>query len=135
MGEVVLGRGQRADETHLAGAVGVRDHRAEPLAGAHPQDRGGGRADVGQDAQRTQVAVGDVRVIHEVEQLRFDQEQMGDPLSLDRGEGGSRLECALQDDRAAAEQGGVDQGLGQVGELAVGQLAARFGLGTAIILV
>lgn len=50
---------------------------------------------------------------------------MGDPLGLDRGEGGSRLECALQDDRAAAEQRGVDQGLGQVGELAVGELAAR----------
>ena len=50
---------------------------------------------------------------------------MGDPLGLDRGEGGGRLECALQDDRAAAEQRGVDQDLGQVGELAVGQLAAR----------
>ena len=27
------------DETYLAGTVGVRDHRAEPLAGAHPQNR------------------------------------------------------------------------------------------------
>ena len=62
------------DETYLAGTVGVRDHRAEPLAGAHPQDLGGGRADMGQDAQRTQVALGDVGMIHEVEQLRFDQE-------------------------------------------------------------
>jgi len=77
MCEVVLGRGQRADETHLAGAVRVRDHRAEPLAGAHPQDRGGGRANVGQDAQRTQVVLGDAGMIHEVEELRFDQEQNG----------------------------------------------------------
>jgi hypothetical protein len=49
---------------------------------------------------------------------------MGDPLGLDRGEGGSRLECALQDDRAAAEQRGVDQGLGQVGELAASDMSS-----------
>ena len=80
LGKVVLAGAQRADESYLARAVVMRDHRAKPLAGAHPQHRGRGRADMGQDAQRTEVAAGDVRMIHEIEQLRLDQEQMSDPF-------------------------------------------------------
>ena len=64
------------------------------------------------------------RVVHEHEQLRLDQEQVSDPLALDGVQGGDRLEVVLQDDGAAAEQGLVDQDLGEVGQLAVGQLAA-----------
>ena len=71
-----------------------------------------------------QVVVGHARVVHEREELRLDQEQVGDPLPFDRGEGGGGLELLLEDDGAAAEQGLVDEDLGEVGELAVGQLPA-----------
>ena len=121
---VVVGGRERADDADLAGPVGVCDHRTEPLTGAAAQDRRGHGTDVGERAQRREVAAGERRVVHEREQLRLHQEQVSDPLPFDRVEGRDGVVVVLQYDDPTAEQGLVDQDLGEVGELAVGQLPA-----------
>ena len=64
----------------------------------------------------------DVRVVDHCEQLRLDEEQVGDAGRLDRCERRRGLHLVLQHDRAAAEQRRVDEQLRQVGQRPVGEL-------------
>ena len=74
-------------------------------------------------------------MIHDLEQLRLDQEQIGDPLGLDRRQRVRRLVGVLQHHRAAAQQRDVDEHLGQVGQLPVDQLPPVGGLGAPTMAV
>jgi hypothetical protein len=65
--QIVLGRGEGADQAGLAGAVGVGQHGAEPAPRPQTQ-RGGGRcADMGERAQGGEVPTADIGVVHHLE--------------------------------------------------------------------
>lgn len=61
-------------------------------------------------------------MVHQLEQLRLDQEQVGDPLRLDRRQRVGGLVAILEHHHASAEQGDVDQHLGQIGQTAIDEL-------------
>ena len=86
---------------------------------------------MGQRAQGGKVAARDVGVVHQLEQLRLDQEQVGDPLRLDRRQRVRGLVAILEHHHAPAEQGDVDQHLGQIGQTAIDELPPVGGAGDA----
>jgi hypothetical protein len=102
-------------------------HGAEPLPRPETQ-RGGGRcADMDKRAQGGEVTTADIRVVHHLEQLRLDQEEVGDPLGLDQGEGVGGVVAIPQHDATAAQQRDVHQRLGEIGQVAVDELPAGIG--------
>ena len=66
-------------------------------------------------------------MIHELEELRLDQEQISDPFCWN---GFQRVDCLVaisEHDRAATKEGEVDQYLRQIGQGPIDELAPIFG--------
>src|SRR5580698_6497242 len=121
---VMIDGRKRAYQSHFACSIGMADDRPKPSTSSQPEASWRGGTDVRQRSKGRQVARINLGMIHQLEELGFDEKEV---RNLFRFNGGKRIGGFIrvaEDNTASSQQRNIHEDLGKVRERPVYQLNA-----------